>query len=227
MKIKTRYIILCLTCMLLLVAPGMLFAVEPIAVKKPITMKGVYFSQTPPSAPLSAPLELKNIPPRPAPLTPQMRNQAINQIRGAIGFSPLKPVVPTGPVVPAHVFLTPDVPRSGLSNYAVHLGHNYPDPRSWTMNEQALPLSYVTSYSAGSFLLFTFDTLPGKTYMVDLIVAGPLTYKFEGVFAGEVNHQANHVIIGFTANSRSSALRVRQRDHIRFFFWRCELTQVN
>lgn len=225
MKIKTRYIILSLIGVILLVAPGMLSAVEPVAVKQPITMKGVYFSKTPQSEKLTPPPELKNLPPTPAPLTPQVRNQAINQIRGTVGLSPLKPTVPAEPVVPAHVFLMPDAPKSGLSYYVLYRGHNYPDPKSWTGLEQAIPFSY--GLDSTSFLIFTFDTLPGKTYMIDLTLGPQKIFTLSGVFTGDVTPQGAHILVAFTANSRTSSLKVRSKYSGFFVFWRGELTQVN
>jgi len=233
MKIKTSYLILSLMVVILLVVPGMLFAIEPVMVKQSITMKGVYFSKTPQSVQVTLPPALKNIPRSPAPLTPQVRNNAINQIRGAIGLKALIPVVPAGTVVPTRVVLTPYAPKSGLSNYTIYNGHNFPDPRGGGSGS-GMPFSYVLPIS-GSHLQFTFDTLPGKTYMADLAVGPDRTFTLLGAFGGEVNLQGSHIIIGFTANSKSSLLIVKAKEVSSasglsvpdFVFWRCELTQVN
>ena len=230
MKIKTRYIILSLIGVILLVVPGMLFAVEPVAVKQPITMKGLYFSKTPQHVPLTPPPELKDLPPTPAPLTPQVRNRAINQIRGVVGLSPLIPATPTAPVVPPRVFLTPDKPKSGRSYYILVLGHNYPDPSLWTGNiGQVLPFSYGASASS-SYLTFVFDTIPGKMYMIDLFMQPERVFTLSGVFTGDVTPQGAHILVAFTANSTSSSLKVKAKTPpytVPFFFWQCELTQVN
>jgi len=217
MKIKTRYIILCLTCVILLVAPGMLFALEPIAVKIPITMKGVYFSQTPPSAPLSAPLQ--QIPPAPPPLTAQMRNNAINAIRGAVGLHSLVPVQPAQPVVPPRVILTPWAPQSGQNYYNLKYGHNAPFD------------GYTEIYASGTNvthgIYIRFKTIPGKLYMVDLNTRPFQNRVFivRGVFSGSVNPVNDHIFIGFTATESTSKLDVH--NSAGFYFWRCELTQVN
>ena len=225
MKIKTGSIMALAVGMTLMFDPVM---VSPETFKqqmKPVALQRINFSKAPQGVQLVRPPALMDIPPSPAPLSPQMRNDAINQIRGAVGLTPLRPSAPAGSVVPVHVVLTPDRPKSGLSTYAVLHGHHFPDPKNWEGLQQTIPFTCLPGEWESS-LLFNFDTLPGKTYMIDLFVGPQRVFILEGVFSGNVSPQDAHIIIGFTANSRISFLKVRTNAQ-GFFFWRGELTQVN
>ncbi|MBP1599671.1 MAG: hypothetical protein H6Q05_5048 [Acidobacteria bacterium] len=83
---------------------------------------------------------------------------------------------------------------------------------------QSTPFTYVVGN-----LFFTFETVPGKTYMLDLFVSPEKDYGVGGLFNGVVRPQNGHILVGFTANASFSQLQVERQ----FFFYRCELTQVN
>jgi hypothetical protein len=218
--------------MILFVVPSVLFAIDPITAKKPITMSGVYFSEIPHSAPAKSPPALKNLPNTPVihkfpvPLPHKTRNEAINQIRGVIGLKAF-PLVAESPVVPAQVILTPGAPISGKNYYTIWNGDNCPD----------LKVSRIRFSRNPGFLDFWFKTIPGKTYMLDLSVDSADStgvrrpISFTGVFEGSVTPPENyHVIIGFTATGLKSFLRLgvsysMSNDFMNFYSF--EITQVN
>lgn len=215
MKINAKCIVAAAIGITLFLSPGLLLAQQPKGVYKALAPQGIHFSKVPQQVQMDRPPEIANVPPAPAALAPQVRQATYNQIRAAAGLMQATTAV----VAPAHVILTPDRPRSGQSSYALYNGYNYPDPRVLTNGPtESMPITYSTNH-----LTFTFDTIPGKTYMVDLFVDPQKMYTLQGAFTGTVAPQNGHLIIGFTANSRVSQLRVLSG----FYFYRCELTQVN
>lgn len=181
---------------------------------QPAATDGVYFSKTPQSVKLELPPELKTAPPSPAQLTSQSRLAAINKIRQNIALPPVQ-LIP-----PAHVILTPDAPRFRESFYSILVGSNYPNPK----------ISPRTTTNKN--LLFEFNTVPGKTYMIDLHVSQSTTevnvkYNLSGIFTGTVTPKNGHIIIGFTAKTSNSSLDVARYASFSWNFYRCELTQVN
>jgi hypothetical protein len=215
MKINAKCIVAAAIGITLFLSAGLLLAQQPKGVYRAVTLPGVHFSRVPQGVQMERPAELANIPPAPAPLPAPSRQASYNQIRAAAGLMQATTAV----VAPAHVILTPDAPKSGQSSYALYNGYNYPDPRVLTNGPpEIMPITYSTNH-----LTFTFDTIPGKTYMVDLFVSPQKMYTLQGAFTGTVAPQNGHLIIGFTANSRVSQLRVLSG----FYFFRCELTQVH
>lgn len=224
MKTKNCGMIVSMAVVTLLVVPRLSLGVE--ALTQPVSaQQSVFFS--PNQTQLALPAELQNVPPHPAPLSPEKRNLAINQIRGIVGLKALVSTNMSYPLIPVHLVLTPDIPRSGLSSYAVNSGDNYPNPQMWTGSAQSMPLS-VFGRISNSFLLFNFHTAPGKSYMVDLFLGSPTPYLLEGVFVGEATPQNYHLIIGFKAVSMWSTLKVKPKyGGVPRAFYRCEVTQVD
>lgn len=214
MRIKTKHVVAAAIGITLSLGAGLLHAQPPKGVYKALAPQGIQFSKVPQSVQMERPAELANIPPAPPPLPAGARQASYNQIRAAAGL-----VQATTAVVPAHVILTPEAPKSGRNSYAVYDGHNYPDPSLWKFNPaQTLPFAYTRNG-----LYFSFDTIPGKTYMVDLYVTPQKEYFLQGAFTGKVTPQNGHILVGFTANARESQLRVGSY----FYFYRCEITLVN
>jgi hypothetical protein len=215
MKIKAKCVVAAAIGITLFLGAGLLLAQQPKGVYKAVAPQGIQFSKVPQSVQMERAAELANIPPAPAPLPAGARQASYNQIRVAAGLVQ----VTTTAVVPAHVTLTPEAPKSGHNSYAVFNGHNFPDPSQWKFGPaQTMPMSY-----ASGSMYFNFDTIPGKTYMVDLYVSPQKNYYLQGAFNGTVTPQNGHIIVGFTANARESQLKVGSY----FYFYRCEITLVN
>jgi hypothetical protein len=215
MKIGTKHAVAAAIGITLFLGAGLLLAQQTKALHKAVTLQGVQFSKLPQGVQMERPAELANIPPAPPPLPAGARQATYNQIRAAAGLVQ----VTTTAVVPAQVTLTPEAPKSGRNSYAVYDGHNYPDPGQWKFYPaQTLPFAYTRNG-----LYFIFDTIPGKTYMVDLTVTPQKEYYLQGAFTGKVTPQNGHILVGFTANARESQLRVGSY----FYFYRCEITLVN
>jgi len=232
MKIKARYIIISAIGMMLLLVPSMLSAQLSEQtlqrVKQPLAVDKVYFSGIPKSVPYRVPNILKKVPPIPGELTSQSRLVAVNKIRQYIALKAI-PFVP-----PAHVILRPEAPKSGKSYYAIHEGGNFPDPCLWPVYTpsiaEGIPFSWTRQFG---YLYFLFNTILGKTYMVDFSVSYSADNKeplaeLSGVYIGTITPQNGHIIIGFTANKSESSLYLTNRSSKGgMFFFRCELTQVN
>jgi hypothetical protein len=212
MKIGTKHAVAAAIGITLFLGAGLLPAQQTKALHKAVALPGVFFSKVPQNVQMARPAELANIPPAPAALAPQARMAAFNQTRTAAGLSQSPPAA----IAPARVVLTPEAPKSGRSHYAIYQGSNYPDP--YLSMGFPTPFTYVAGY-----LLFTFETIPGKTYMVDLYVSPHKDYGVAGLFSGIVRPQDGHILVGFTANAALSVLQVDRQ----FTFYRCELTLVN
>jgi hypothetical protein len=204
MKINAGRIMAATITITLFLGPGLLFAQQPKGVYKALAPQGIHFSKVPQQVQMARPAEIANVPPAPAPLPAPSRQASYNQIRAAAGLMQATTAV----VTPAHVILTPASPKSGNSYYILYNGHNFPNT----------PFTYAVEA-----LIFSFETVPGKTYMVDLFVSPPKEYGFAGLFNGVVRPQNGHILVGFTANASFSHLQVDRQ----FWFYRCELTQVN
>lgn len=215
MNTKAKSVVAAAIGITLFFGPGLLFAQQPKGVYKAVTLPGVHFSRVPQSVQMTRPAELANVPPAPVALAPQARQATYNQIRAAAGLAQTPPAA----VVPARVTLTPEAPKSGRSHYSLYNGHNYPN---WLEAMAGMMQSTPFTYAAG-YLSFTFETVPGKTYMVDLFVSPEKDYGLAGLFSGVVRPQNGHILVGFTANTNVSQLQVDRQ----FYFYRCELTQVN
>ena len=214
MRIKAKCVVTAAIGIALFLGAGLLLAQPPAGMHKAIALQGIHFSKVPQSVQMERPAELANIPPAPPPLPAGVRQATYNQIRASAGL-----VQATTAVVPAHVTLTPETPKSGRNSYAVYDGHHYPDPSQWKWGPgQTMPMSY-----SRNALYFAFDTIPGRTYMVDLYVAPQKDYFLQGAFTGKVTPQNGHILVGFTANARESQVRVGSY----FYFYRCEITLVN
>jgi hypothetical protein len=196
--------------------------VTPIMVKQPVAADRIYFSKAPQKVQLSLFPALQKIPrSQVVPLAPQGRLVAINKIRQQINL----PALQQAPS--AKVFLAPYATKSGKSSYVIDHGSNCPDP---------LALSGVDFIPSGNilnpngWLIFILQTIPGKTYMVDLSLnSNNKPIVFSGIFNGSITPPENyHVIIGFTANASQSDLSLNALPEVEFFtFFSCELTQVN
>jgi hypothetical protein len=204
MKIKAGRIMAATITITLFLGPGLLFAQQPKGVYKALAPQGIHFSKIPQQVQMDRPAEIVNVPPAPAALAPQVRQATYNQIRAAAGLAQTPPAA----VVPARVTLTPEAPKSGNSYYILYNGYNFPDS--------------LYTYAVEK-LIFSFETVPGKTYMVDLFVSPQKEYGFAGLFNGVVTPQNGHILVGFTANASVSHLHVYRK----FYFYRCELTLVN
>lgn len=215
MKIKAKCVVAAAIGITLFLGAGLLLAQQPKGVYKAVAPQGIHFSKVPQSMQMARPAELANVPPAPAALAPQARQTTYNQIRAAAGLAQAPPAA----VVPARVTLTPEAPKSGQSYYSLSNGHNYPN---WLEAMARMGQSTPVTYAAG-YLTFTFETVPGKTYMLDLFVSPEKDYGLAGLFSGVVRPQNGHIIVGFTANANLSVLQVDRQ----FYFYRCELTQVN
>lgn len=218
MKIKLRCIIIAVIGIMLLFVSGMVSAQRPVQQLQkgiqPTATDTIYFSKTPQSVQLELPPEHKTTPPSPAQITSQSRLTAINQIRRNIALPPVKLIPPT------NVILTPDAPRFRDSFYSILVGSNYPNPKT------------ISRTTTNNHLLFEFNTVPGKTYMIDLLVSQSTTvvnvkYNLSGIFTGTVTPQNGHIIIGFTAKTSNSSLDVARYGSLSWNFYRCELTQAN
>jgi hypothetical protein len=232
MEIKARYIIISAVGMMLLLVPGLsspqLSTQTLQKVKQPLAVHNVYFSRISKSVPYRVPDILKEVAPIPGELTSQSRLLAVNKIRQYIALSAI-PFVP-----PARVILKPEAPKSGKSYYAIHQGGNFPDACLWPVYTPSVAEGIPFSWTRKSgFLYFFFNTIPGKTYMVDLSVSYSADNKeplagLSGVYSGTATPQNGHIIIGFTANKSGSSLYLENRSTKGgMFFFRCELTQVN
>ena len=215
MKIKAKCVVAATIGITLFLGAGLLLAQQPKGVYKAVALPGVHFSRVPQSVQMARPAELANVPPAPAALASQARQATYNQIRAAAGLAQTPPAA----VVPARVILTPEAPKSGRSYYALYDGSNYPN---WLDAMAGMMQSTPFTYVVGN-LFFTFETVPGKTYMLDLFVSPEKDYGVGGLFNGVVRPQNGHILVGFTANASFSQLQVERQ----FFFYRCELTQVN
>jgi len=230
MRIRARYLLLMLV--VLLVVPGVLLAVNPTTLQESAALKGVYYSETPQKMQLMLQDKLlKKPPPAPQELPLDRRVALINHFRQLAASGPKgSPAVLAAPLrqaPPRLVVLTPDAPRSGSNSYAITDGQNFPDPT--TMHRVGMegvpPYTFVNNDPRTMF--FYFKTIPGKTYMIDLSVSGQTApFSLGWAYNGTVTpSQDSHIIVGVKANDTQIIFYLKSSAD--FYFYRCELTQVN
>ncbi|MCK7504087.1 MAG: hypothetical protein MZV70_08250 [Desulfobacterales bacterium] len=116
------------------------------------------------------------------------------------------------------MILTPGAPKSGQSYYNIIGGWNLP----------AAAPSGVSWIFANKAIGFSFATIPGKIYMVDLSVHSfNQLINVSGAYNGSASPVDGHIFVGFSANSLESWLILTANSNSDLCFYRCELTQVN
>jgi len=157
---------------------------------------------------------VQKLPPPSVPLTAQVRNNAINQIRGAVGLKALMPLQTPQPIL----ILTPYAPMFGQNFYNIYGGTNQTEP-----NHSG------TSLYLDQSMQFVFNTISGQSYMIDLFVDSYKPIYFSGVYTGPLTPLNGHINIGFKATSSTSGLVMKhdETDRYQLHFYRFELTKVN
>jgi hypothetical protein len=158
------------------------------------------------------------------PFSTNIKLNAVNKLRQDLKLAP----VPTMP--PAKVILTPKVPTMGESFFEVF---------GYYSNKKGITgLAYQSSTKELHNINFFFHTVPGKTYLLDLII-GNNGYKWNcqlpvyglpGALSDhEMSVQQGHLLIPFVAYSDKTNIRLFPKDHpnVYQYFSSAELTQVN
>jgi hypothetical protein len=149
-----------------------------------------------------------NIGPSPPPLPAHIKLEAYNQVRKATG----QPAVQAAP--PARVILTPGAAQSGSNLFDVYDGANMPSRGHAMLNGTA------------GYFFFRFQTVPGKTYLIDISLLGPL-WICSGAVEGQLKTQGGHLIAGFRATSTYETLLLKPGPSTMPVLFRAELTQVD
>jgi len=158
-----------------------------------------------------------------APLQASVLLKAVNDIRKNLKLEPV-PVPP-----PTKVVLTPQVPM---------VGKNYVATTTFIVSGWGgIQPNLGTLCLAGGWLTLSFETVQGKTYMLDiqLETVGNTPFPLEGAINGEIAMQVvsssgfvkGHLLGAFTATQAQSSLKIRVEMSRFTSFSRFELLQVD
>jgi len=98
------------------------------------------------------------------------------------------------------------------------------------------PGAVINPKSAESFIYLYFgETVPGKTYMLDLSVGDypphmDNAWQISGAYEGRVSPRKGHMIIGFTAVNRETTLKLAFAGNAQFtkgYFFSADLTRLD
>jgi hypothetical protein len=98
------------------------------------------------------------------------------------------------------------------------------------------PGAVIKPGAAESFIYLYFgETVPGKTYMLDLSVGDypphmDNAWQISGAYEGRVRPRKGHIIIGFTADNRETTLKLAFAGNAQFtkgYFFSAELTRLD
>lgn len=163
----------------------------------------------------------------PKPLTQEAYTAALARVRVLAGIP-----VDAPQEAPSQVRLAPDWPRSGNNSFELWMGDIM---RSGGMSS---PFRAEMDYPSSAIFL-TFETVPGKTYLLDIRIAGGYSgvgdylnwYTTEGAVNSEMvaSNEAGHLLLAFTADSASEALWLRPYPHYEGAgdFYEAVLTRVD
>jgi len=159
---------------------------------------------------------MKSVPKAPAPLTKAQFDSAIAQVRSGASL-------PSTGSTGDQVVLTPDEAKSGDNYFWMLWGCILWDSSTNIMAAQALANATVNTESSSLGVLF--DTVPGKTYLLDLWVNDPYTgaepWKILDEFSHTVSQmfpQDGHILYGFIASDDDSSFWLIPTNGTQTFF---------